>query len=94
MKRGINISDSEISRNKVISYMCKMYSKENIPCYEQCYHKSRGIKMPETKLENYKKIYEEIKNDYYLYNEKTTLIKSEHTDKIVKKIKKEKWKKR
>lgn len=76
---------------KVINYMCKTQSKEDIPVGKQTYHHSRGIKFPNVQKMSYQEAQALIKN-YYLISENTLLVASANTDKILKKIKEESYK--
>ena len=76
--------------NKVIDYMCKTKSKDNIPSNKKCYYKSRGIKLPTIQKMSYKEAQNVLdKNNCYLVMEKTLLIRSVNTDNILNKIKEE-----
>lgn len=77
---------------KVINYMCKTKSKEDIPIGKKIYHHSRGIKFPNVQKMTYKEAQALIEN-YYLISESTLLVTSCNTDKILKKIKEENYKK-
>lgn len=88
---GIKKDDNSIDR--VITYLSKQHSKRNIPVDTRCYYKSKGVKMPEVKKVVYSQIRTELDSHYELSSEQTTLLRSERTDAILNKIKKETWKK-
>ena len=89
---GIDINEEDKKEDnaitKVINYMCKTQSKEDVPVGKKLYYKSRGIKFPSVQKMSYQEAQALIKN-YYLISESTLLIASANTDKILKKIKKE-----
>lgn len=76
---------------KVINYMSKTKSKEDVPIGKKMYHHSRGIKFPSVQKMTYKEAQALIEN-YYLISESTLLVASCNTDKILKKIKEENYK--
>lgn len=78
-------------KEKIIPYMVKTRTKENIPKGFSCYCKSEGIKEPISKKMIYGEYKEKIGESYYLKREKTILLRSENTDKILNKVKKEMW---
>lgn len=78
---------------KVIKYMCKVNSKEDIPMYKKMYHKSNGIKGPVIKEMKYSDVQKELEC-WNLLSEKTLLIKSDNTDRIIRKIKEEVYEKK
>ena len=84
--------DKTDSIMKVINYMCKTQSKEDVPIGKNTYHYSKGIKFPSVKKMTYKEAQTLIEN-YYLISENTLLVTSCNTDKILKKIKEENYKK-
>lgn len=82
--------DENNAINKVIKYMCKTNSKEEIPRNKKSYHRSEGIKFPTVKKMTYSEAQDVINDDNYcLVLEKTLLIKSAYTDKILNKVKEE-----
>ena len=92
---GIDINEEDKKEDnaitKVINYMCKTQSKEDVPVGKKLYYKSRGIKFPSVQKMSYQEAQALIKN-YYLISESTLLIASANTDKILKKIKEENYK--
>lgn len=79
--------------NKVIKYMCKTRSKEEIPRNKQSYHNSKGIKFPAVEDRPYSEVQDVINNyNYCLVWENTLLIKSASNDKILNKVKEEVYK--
>lgn len=82
--------DKKNAIHKVIKYMCKTNSKEEIPRNKQSYHRSEGIKFPTVKKMTYSEVQDVINDDNYcLVSEKTLLIKSAYTDRILNKVKEE-----
>lgn len=77
--------------DKVISYMCKAETKEEIPNGEICYIMSKGIKKPTIKLVKYDEIRSEMENKYKLKNSYTSLVRNSGTNAIVNKVKTEVW---
>lgn len=76
--------------DKLVDYMCKTKSKDNIPSNKKCYYKSRGIKKPTIQKMSYKEAQKVLdKNNCYLVWEQTLLIRSDYTDSILNKIKEE-----
>ena len=76
--------------DKLVEYMCKPESKEQIPANKKTYYKSRGIKFPKVDKMKYSKAQKVLdKNNCYLVVEKTLLIRSTNTDSILNKIKTE-----
>lgn len=91
-RQSTEYSDGEeLGIDKVINYICKINQKTKIPPGAKCYFCSRGIKAPKTIKKKYGDVCDEMKDVYQLEKEKTTLIKSVRTDKILRKIKTEKW---
>lgn len=78
--------------DRVISYMCKTESKENISVGERTYEKSRGIRKPKTDDKDYATSRKEMGQDYVLDKEYTSLTRDSVTNKIVNKVKTETWK--
>lgn len=77
---------------RVISYMAKYKSKESIPSGMRAFSISRNLEKPEEVKITYGKFKEECNvNNYTRQDEYTSLIKSNETDKILNRVKKEKW---
>lgn len=90
--RRINSGSGENGIDKVISYLTKTRTKKEIPNNQRCYYKSRRIQKPKTYKIKYGEFCEGINDSYRLESQKTTLILSERTDKIINVVKTEKWK--
>ncbi len=91
-RQSAEYSDNEeIGIDRLVNYLCKINVKEEIPQGFRSYYCSRGIKAPKTTKRKYGDVCDEMKDMYQLEKEKTTLIKSLRTDKILRKIKTEKW---
>lgn len=80
--------------DKVISYMCKTETKEEIPTGERCYEISRGIKKPTEKQMKYDDIIKQMGQKYKLKSQNTMVVREELTNSILNKIKIETWKKK
>lgn len=81
--------DESSAIKKVINYMSKIESKEKIPNYKKTFYRSKGVKYPKVTITNYGELSKILGDNYYLLSEKTLLIKSVITDKILKRIKEE-----
>ena len=81
--------EEQLPINRVINYMSKIQTKEEIPSFKKSYYKSRGIIFPKVSMMNYDKAQKLLNDNCYLLYEKTILIKSVLTDKILKRIKEE-----
>lgn len=77
--------------DKVISYMCKTETKEEVPSGERCYETSKGIKRPTIRKVQYAEIREQMGKKYKLKEQYTRLIRNALTDAIVNKVKTEIW---
>lgn len=77
--------------DKVISYMCKTETKEEVPSGERCYETSKGIKRPTIHKRKYAEIREQMGKRYKLKGQYTRLIRNSQTDAIVNKVKTEIW---
>lgn len=77
--------------DKVIKYITKDETKEGIKGGKRLYYHSRGIKLPEECKGIYAEVIQDIAQDYELEQEHTVLIKSQKSDCIVNRIKKENW---
>lgn len=84
----------QLGIDKIIEYMTKLRTKDNLPSGKRVYYKSKGIENPKIQKIQYKDIKDIIDAKYQLQSERTTLIKSTKTGAIVNKIKTETWKKR
>ena len=77
---------------RVISYMTKYESKESMPSKVRAYSVTRNLEKPVEGKMLYGQFKESCKaNNYARQDEYTTLIKSTKTDKIINRVKKEKW---
>lgn len=83
--------EEEFGIDRLIEYLCKTQTKENIPRNSHCYYKSKNIKFPTTETARYGDVYDEMGNNYQLKIERTTLLRSLESDKIIRKIKTERW---
>ena len=78
--------------DKVINYMCKSKTKEEMPSGERCYETSKGIKRPVITQVKYDEIRARMGNRYKLKSAYTRLVRNSSTDAIVNKVKTEIWK--
>ena len=90
---GISLIDETFGINKVISYMTKTRSKNNLPKGTRCYETSRGLKSPKIERLLYSEICFNMHDNYQLNSERTLLIRNTDDKAIVNKIKTEIWKK-
>lgn len=78
--------------DKVIDYMCKEESKEDMPKYIRCFETSRNLKSPEIEVKTYDEALSKMYDDnYHLEKERTIIVRDINTKSIVNKIKKETW---
>lgn len=78
--------------DRVISYITKYNSKEELPTGVRAYSISRNLEKPERHKTTYAEIKKELDNEgYTMQDEYTSIIRSNETDNILNKIKKEKW---
>ena len=78
--------------DRVISYITKYNSKEKLPTGARAYSISRNLEKPERHKTTYAEIKKELDNEgYTMQDEYTSIIRSNETDYILNKIKKEKW---
>lgn len=77
--------------DKVINYMCKTETKEQIPVGIRCYDTSRGIKKPKPEIIRYDECRQQMGEKYKLKNEYTSLIRDADTNIILNKVKTEHW---
>lgn len=80
--------------DKVINYMCKSKTKEQIPICERCYYKSKGIKMPIPQKIRYDETRQQMGQEYKLKKQYTSLIRDAKTNGVVNKVKTEIWTKK
>ena len=91
MHQSEKYEDEEFGIDRLIDYLCKVRTKEDIPKNCHCYYKSKNVKQPKTEVKKYCEVLNDLKDGYVLKKEKTTLIKSENTCKILRRVKIEKW---
>lgn len=77
--------------NKVINYMCKTETKEQIPVGIRCYDTSRGIKKPVPENISYDETRQQMGKEYKLTDAYTSLIRDGDTNVILNKVKTEHW---
>ena len=77
--------------DKVINYMCKTETKEQIPVGIRCYDTSRGIKKPVAENICYAVSRQQMAGKYKLTDEYTSLIRDGDTNIILNKVKTEYW---
>lgn len=77
--------------NKVINYMCKTETKEQIPVGIRCYDTSRGIKKPVPDNISYAASRQQMGEKYKLTDAYTSLIRDGDTNVILNKVKTEYW---
>lgn len=83
---------SEKNINKTISYITKCETKSNLPSNCRAYVLSRNLKKPQKEKVKYEEFKKECKLEgISKKDEHTILIKSCDTDKILNRVKKEKW---
>lgn len=80
--------------DKVINYMCKKETKEQIPSGERCYDTSRGIKRPLSVNIRYDETRQQMGQEYKLKKQYTSLIRDAKTNGVVNKVKTEIWTKK
>ena len=76
-------------KNGIAGYMAKLTQLKEVPIGEKLFIKSRGIKKPKKEEMFYEEAEKKVKDDYDLIYEKTTLVKSKSTNKIINSHKKE-----
>lgn len=89
---GFSGKQSSYGIDRVINYITKYSSKEELPTGARAYSISRNLEKPERHKTTYAEIKKELDNEgYTMQDEYTSIIRSNETDNILNKIKKEKW---
>lgn len=80
------------SFNRIVDYMCKLKSKENvIPTFGRAYGTKGTLRLPDVTFSTYTNIYSKHLKKCHLNSQKTILLRNADTNSIINTIHKEKW---